>query len=216
MIEAVAAAAKNPLSALGWELQQIDKAGRGYAHFADADGNQLTLEIGFWYPSGAHHLDDEPCLLLSCRGTDWGGTPKVLVPYQGKDKAPDLRWSATPDEITRATHAVIRDFERAFLAHIPDRRMLYNTLLDHWLKNHGILDEAQVNALRTAFAFDAATSVGWAEGKLTLLRERIRGGAPVQVFDPALKKRRTITTTDQFDVYVASVFPPAPHRGAAP
>ncbi len=203
MIERVAAAARDVLAALGWQLQRIDGEGRGHAIFADDEDRRLILEIGLWYPPGAHHLDDQPGIVLCYEEKH---RPKILIPYRGEDRAPNLHWSSAPDEIARATRAVIRDFESAFLARLPDRRALYNLILDEGLKAHGVLDEALAQALRDAFAYEAATSVGWAEHKLAILRERLRNGATVHAFDPALKRLRTIATAEEFDAYVVSSF----------
>jgi hypothetical protein len=84
--------------------------------------------------------------------------------------------------------------------------MLYNQILDHALRAQGLLTEALVQAIRDAFAQDHATSVSWAEGKLAILKERLRDGRSVMAFDPAIKRLQTLTTTDQFDAYAASSF----------
>jgi hypothetical protein len=118
MIDAVVAAAEDVLSALGWKLRRIEKTGRGQAIFENGNDGCLIVEIGYWYPPGAHHLDDQPAIVLSYQTH---GTPKVQIPYQGRDRAPDLRWSSTPDEITRQTAAVVGDFETSFLSRCPDR-----------------------------------------------------------------------------------------------
>jgi hypothetical protein len=203
MIDTVVAAAGDVLSAPGWKLRRLDKTGRGQAIFEGSNDCRLIIEIGYWYPPRAHHLDDQPAIVLSYQ-TD--GTPKVQIPYQGQDRAPDLQWSSTTDEIARQTRAVIGDFETSFLSRHPDRRVLYNRILDHALRARGLLTEALVQAIQDAFAQDQATSVSWAEGKLAILKERLRDGGSIMAFDPAIKRLRTITTTDQFDAYAASSF----------
>jgi hypothetical protein len=203
MIDSVVAAARDVLPALGWQLRRIDKTGRGQAIFDDGNDRRLVIEIGYWYPPGAHHLDDQPAIVLSYQGK---GTPKVQIPYQGQDQAPDLHWSSSPDEIARQTRAVIGDFERSFLARCPDRRVLYNRILNHGLRAHGLLTEALMQAIRDALAEDQVTSVTWAERKLAILKQRLRDGGSVMAFDPATKRLQEITTTDQFDTYAASSF----------
>ncbi|HLJ01056.1 MAG TPA: hypothetical protein VKT76_15190 [Bradyrhizobium sp.] len=203
MIVTIATEATNILASLGWQLQRVDQEGRGRAIFTDGEERQLIIEIGLWYPHAAHHLDDQPGIVLCYQEPRM---PKILIPYQGSDQAPNLRWSSTPDEIAHATHAAIGDFVSAFLRRVPDKRTLYNHILDSWLKAHGVLEATLVQALRDAFAEDSATSVAWAEHRLAILRERLRGGASVRAFDPATKGFRTINTADQFDGYVASSF----------
>jgi hypothetical protein len=203
LIDTMVAAASDVLPALGWELRQLDKTGRGYAMFDDGSDRQLVLEIGYWYPPGAHHLDDQPAIVLSYQEK---GAPKVQIPYQGQDRAPDLHWSSTADEISRQTRAVIGDFEKSFLARCPDRQVLYNRLLDHGLRTQGLLSQALVQAIKEALAQDQATSVTWAESKLAILKGRLRDGGSVMAYDPVAKRLRKITTTDQFDAYAASSF----------
>jgi len=199
MIEIVAAAAQDALEKLGWRLDRVDASGRGQAVFVDADDTRLIFEIGSWWPPGAHHLDDEPGIVLFYQEKS---VPRVQVPFVGQDPRPDLYWSSSPEDVRRQTVGEVRGFER-FLADAPDRRSLYNHILDRWLEAHGVLDEEVFAAIKQALAHDQATTVTWAEKKLAILRQHLLDRGNVLAFDPALKRLRSISTVAEFDAYVS-------------
>jgi len=202
-IEKVARAAAAALAHTPWRLERLDMTGRGHAFFTDGKG-RLTFEFAFWYPEGAHHLDDEPSIFLKY---EEDATPKVGVPYLSGDELPNLRWHAsTDDDIERATRAVVRDFEKNFLADAEDRGTLYNRVIGRSLEAVGDVDDALFLVIKRALGEDSATSVTWAERKLSILRHRIVSGRSVFTFDPSLERCRLITTVDDFDAYVATAF----------
>jgi hypothetical protein len=200
MIETIVAAAKDAIEALGWRLVKVDQTGRGTAVFTNDADLRLIFEIGLWYPPNAHHLDDEPGIILSVQDEH---SPKVQVPYLSQEPLPDLFWSSSQDDVRKQTLMMVRDFENNLLALCSDRRRLYNYVLDRWLKEKGIVDEALFRAIKDALASDQATSVSWAERKLSILRQRIPDGG-VFAFDPSLGHFRRILNTDEFDTYVST------------
>jgi hypothetical protein len=202
MIEVVARAAEAALAHTPWRLERVDASGRGKASFKD-DKSRLIFEIGYWWPEGAHHLDDEPGVLLRYQE---GDSPGVQVPYLADDRLPDLRWSASPDDIGKATRALLHDFEDNFLAVSLDRRTVYNRVIERWLELHGIVDTAIFGAIKRALDYDQVTTVTWAERKLSILRQRILDGGSVLAFDPAVDRMRTIDTVEDFNAYVAASF----------
>jgi hypothetical protein len=203
MIETVATAAKETLGSLGWRLVNINQTGRGSTVFTNDDDLRLIFEIGMWWPSDAHHLDDQPGIILFIQDKN---SPKVQVPYLGEEKKPDLFWSSSESDVREQTLMIVRDFERSFLAACPDRRTLYNNVLDCWLEKHGIVDEALFNVIKDALAFDQATAAAWAERKLSILRKTILGGGRVLAFDPATKQLRQILSPGEFDTYISHLY----------
>jgi hypothetical protein len=160
----------------------------------------LVFEIALWYPPGAHHLDDEPALLLRYEER---GLPKVEVPYLGGDPPPYLlRWSANAAEIAAATRAVIRDFAVNFLADTEPHATLYNRILNKFLETSGRLEKAIFDAITRALDEDTATSVAWAESKLAILRQRLGDRRPVWVFDRP--PGSPIETMRDVDAYLAA------------
>ena len=202
-IEKVARAAAAALAHTPWRLERLDTTGRGRAFFTDDGKARLIFEFASWYPPGAHHLDDEPSIFLQY---EEDGVPRVGVPYLSGDALPNLRWRASDDDIERATHAVVRDFEINFLAGAGERRTLYNRVLDRSLEAIGFVDGALFSAIKRALREDSATSVTWAERKLSILRQRIVTGRSVFTFDPSLQRPRLISTVDDFDAYVVAAF----------
>jgi hypothetical protein len=200
MIETIVAAAEDAVGALGWRLTKVDQTGRGAAVFTNDIDLRLIFDVGLWYPRNAHHLDDEPGIILSVQDEN---SPKVQVPYLSQDPLPDLFWSSSQDDVRKQTLMIVRDFESNLVASCPDRRRLYNYVLDCWLKEKGIVDEALLRAIKDALASNQANSVIWAEQKLSILRQRITDGG-VFAFDPFLGQFRRILNTDEFDTYVST------------
>jgi hypothetical protein len=203
MIEIVAAAAQEALKNLGWRLERVDTSGRGRAVFVDGDHARLIFEIGSWWPPGAHHLDDEPGIVLFYQEKH---SPRVHVPFVGQDRGPDLTWSSSGDDVRQQTLAEVRNFA-SFLAGSPDRRSLYDRILDRGLETRGVLGEELFATIKKALADDQATTGAWAEKKLAILRQHLLDRGNVFAFDPAMKRLRSISTVAEFESYVRQIRP---------
>lgn len=205
LIQKVIAVAQNSMLALGWKLVRLDEDGRGSAVFQDTSDAYLIFEIGIWYPEIAHHLDDEPSLILFYKDKEKDSL-KVQIPYVNVHSRVNLYWKSSQDEIKQHVEQVLANFKENFLNKCPDRGLLFNFALDSYIQVIGILDLEIFRAIKAAIALDQVTPVTWAEKKLSLFRRHIEVGESIFVFDPVLNRLRPVATLSDFDGYVESCF----------
>lgn len=87
---------------------------------------------------------------------------------------------------------------------------------DRRLASSGVVDRRLFQWLRDAHDYDAASSVGWLEGRLKILEQRIRRGKPVRVYVPGLSELRTLRTPEVFCTWVEDHFSGRLNSGLIP
>ncbi|WP_395753771.1 hypothetical protein [Prosthecobacter sp.] len=95
-----------------------------------------------------------------------------------------------------------------------------NRQQDEQLLKTGVVDRELFFDLHNAHGYDAASSVGWARGKLEVLAARLRSGAGLRVYEPTLQGEVEIGAASavEFFAWVLRHFPhtlPLQTEGAA-
>jgi len=85
----------------------------------------------------------------------------------------------------------------------------YNQELDAYLSSTGVVDATLYAKLAEAYAYDAASSVGWVEAKLRILAARVKRGDLVTLYEPTTQQATAATSEGAFVVWVKKHFPGA-------
>lgn len=85
----------------------------------------------------------------------------------------------------------------------------FNQQLDSELLATGIVSRELYFQFAEAQAYDAASSVGWLEAKLSILVQRLDSGGSAQLYDPASQSLIPCTTTAELATWAAHLFPSA-------
>jgi hypothetical protein len=83
----------------------------------------------------------------------------------------------------------------------------YNKQLDVSLAEHGEVNQELFFKFAEAYGYGAASTVGWLEAKLSVLRCRLEKGSPLSLYDPATKKQHPASIMAEFSVWASSNFP---------
>ncbi len=83
----------------------------------------------------------------------------------------------------------------------------YNKDLDESLEKDGIVSEELYFKLLEAYRYDAASTVGWVEAKLRVLRRRLSAGQPLYLFNATTKSQAVVATLEDFATWVETHFP---------
>jgi hypothetical protein len=83
----------------------------------------------------------------------------------------------------------------------------FNRELDRTLSEEGIVDAQLLADLRNSFTNGSASSVGWVEAKLRVLRDRIGRGQRLTVHEPLGTDSFEIATPRVFEAWVGRFFP---------
>jgi len=83
----------------------------------------------------------------------------------------------------------------------------YNKELDESLETDGSVSEELYFKLLEAYRYDAASTVGWVEAKLKVLRQRLSTGQPLYLFNANTKCQTVVATSEKFATWVETHFP---------
>ena len=94
---------------------------------------------------------------------------------------------------------------------MPDQKSIddarrWNADLDAALQARGIVDQALYLQFSEAFHYGAASTVGWVEGKLKVLLDRVRQGEELSLFDPSLQETRPVRGEFEFRSWIEEHF----------
>jgi hypothetical protein len=95
----------------------------------------------------------------------------------------------------------------------------YNRQLDTWLAESGRIDASLFADLRDAYAYDAASTVGWVGAKLSVLQSRLVRGLTLSLYESAHSQGLTISSLEEYQDYVRRHFPgclPVGTKAASP
>ncbi len=85
----------------------------------------------------------------------------------------------------------------------------WNREMDASLASTGVVDQEVFRRFLEAHAYDAASTVGWLEAKLQVLRARLVRGGTLTVHAPPHDDLVAITASDDLASWVAKYFPSA-------
>ncbi len=83
----------------------------------------------------------------------------------------------------------------------------YNKELDESLEKDGNISEELYFKLLEAYRYDAASTVGWVEAKLKVLRRRLSAGQPLYLFNATTKSQTVVVTLEIYETWVETNFP---------
>jgi len=84
-----------------------------------------------------------------------------------------------------------------------------NLALDEALRSHGEVDREFYLRLRDAYTYQTASTVGWVEARLKVLRERIDQGYSLALFMPASGEQVVVDGMALFELWAKANFPDA-------
>jgi hypothetical protein len=83
----------------------------------------------------------------------------------------------------------------------------FNRQLDERLMREGTVDAQLFVDLHDAYAYDAASSVGWLEAKVAVLHRRLVAGGRLQLFESDCDEPVAAETVQDFEAWVRRHFP---------
>jgi hypothetical protein len=88
-----------------------------------------------------------------------------------------------------------------------DDAVKWNAELDARLQSSGEVDHALYLRFAEAYGYDSASSVGWVQGKVKVLLERVRQAKSLSLFDPSTRDQILIQGELAFRKWVSRNFP---------
>ena len=83
----------------------------------------------------------------------------------------------------------------------------YNKKLDAYLFQTGIVDFEIFSRFNDAYGYNAASTIGWLNSKLNILRNRLSQRKPLSIYNPNLKRQFQISSSKDFNAWVNENFP---------
>jgi hypothetical protein len=85
----------------------------------------------------------------------------------------------------------------------------FNRQLDNELSSSGEVTPELFAQFTDAYTYDAASTVGWVQAKLSVLQARLKSGAALSLYEPSSGTATVTTSQSEFSQWVARHFPVA-------
>ena len=83
----------------------------------------------------------------------------------------------------------------------------YNKKLDAYLSQAGIVDSEMFSRFNDAYGYNSASTIGWLNSKLNILRNRLSQRKSLSIYNPNLKEQFKTSSTKEFNAWVNENFP---------
>lgn len=88
----------------------------------------------------------------------------------------------------------------------------FNREFDNHLATTGLVDQELYRRLMEAYRYDAASTVNWVDAKLTILRDRMQQGRPLELFQPTQSRTVAVSSMEDLLQWIDMYFPSARPR----